>query len=267
YNPTVPFMISDKCMIVGRVENRDSEESQAIFFEEIKENEFALSNGIKDFKLQDPFISCIYGEWVLGGTEIFKRQSDPGELWWRTAFYYGEDINNLKLLVHGPNGMKDIRIVELNDKRIGVFTRPQGVVGGRGKIGFMIIESLDDLSSKRIEDATILEQFLDEEWGGVNQAVCLDNGHIGVIGHIAKYSDDGARHYYSMAFILNPLDLSHTPMKIIAVREDFLDGESKRTDLKDVLFSAGIVIKNNKTFLYTGVGDVEVQMAEIVYPF
>lgn len=267
YNPSIPFEYDGKSYIVGRVEKRDSEESEAVFFEESGENEYVVSKHIKRYNLQDPFVCYICGEWILGGTEICRIPNESEKICWRTTFYHGKDINNLELLTRGPIGMKDIRMIELDDNSIGVFTRPQGEIGGRGKIGFFKIDSLKELTNDRIEKAVILDQFIDEEWGGVNQAIILENGHIGVIGHIAKYSDDGARHYYSMAFTLNPMDGSYTPMKIIAVRTNFLKGAAKREDLKDVLFSAGIVTKNGKTFLYTGVSDAEVQMIEIDYPF
>ena len=54
--------------------------------------------------------------------------------------------------------MKDIRLILLSDNRIGVFTRPQGKIGGRGRIGFMIVNSLKelglDISENKIEQIT-----------------------------------------------------------------------------------------------------------------
>lgn len=266
YNPSIPFEYNRQKCIVGRVESRDSEASKAMFFQE-SEGKYHLIEEMKVFELQDPFITKVQGKWILGGTETFPHPDNPENLWWRTAFYYGEELNDLELLAYGPNGMKDIRLVDLKELGIGVFTRPQGDVGGRGKIGFIKIDSLDELSSNKIEQATLLEQFFDDEWGGVNQAMLLSNGQIGVIGHIANFSNDSERHYCSMAFTLNPLNLDYSPMKIIAVRNDYLEGESKRGDLKDVLFSAGIEYVNDNVFLYTGVSDIEVQVKEIKDPF
>jgi hypothetical protein len=51
----------------------------------------------------------------------------------------------------GPQWMKDIRLVELADRRIGVFTRPKGeYFGGQAEIGFTIIDNLDDLTPEVI---------------------------------------------------------------------------------------------------------------------
>lgn len=267
YNPSIPFKVSNKTIMIGRVEKRESEHSEVVFFTEISKNYYKVIENMKRYGLQDPFIAYINNKWILGGTEIFSHPDNPNNLWWRTAFYYGDNIDDLTLLTYGPNGMKDIRLIELPDSRIGVFTRPQGDIGGRGKIGFTVIDSLNDLNPANIEAATILNQFNHEEWGGVNQAILLENGMIGVIGHIARFSKDGKRHYYSMAFTLNPVNLNYSAMKIIAIRDDFLDGEAKRDDLKDVIFSAGIENDNGKYLLYVGVSDVECQVIEIENPF
>lgn len=267
YNPTVPFDYNGRTLMIGRVEKRDSEKSQAVFFERLKDDTYAEVARMRRYDLQDPFITKIGSMWVFGGVETFAHPDNPNNLWWRTKFYAGDDLFNLKTLTYGPNGMKDIRLVELANGKVGVFTRPQGDVGGRGKIGFTIIDKLEDLCVEVIQRAKLLRQFDDEEWGGVNQPLLLDNGNIGVIGHIAKFSNDGARHYYSIAFTLNPVDGSYSPMKIIAARKDFLDGEAKRDDLVDVLFSAGIVEENEIIRLYVGVSDIEVQSIQIDNPF
>ena len=73
--------------------------------------------------------------------------------------------------------MKDLRLAELNDGSIGVLTRPQGEKGGRGKIGFARISSLEELTLDVVEEAPLLEgQFVDEEWGGANEPHILANG-------------------------------------------------------------------------------------------
>lgn len=267
YNPTAPFIYNDQILIVARVEKRDSQHSRSVFFEKVGAETFKVCEGIKRYELQDPFITQIGDTWVFGGVEIFPHPDNLDSLWWRTVFYHGKDLKNLKLLCYGPNGMKDIRLVELVDDKVGVFTRPQGVIGGRGKIGYTRLDHLSDLSAKVINNAIVLEQFEDLEWGGVNQAVQFKNGNIGVLGHIANFDADGSRHYYAMAFTLDPADLSHSPMKIIATRSDMIPGPCKRDDLKDVIFSGGMVLTKDKATLYVGVSDVETQSIEIDNPF
>ena len=138
--------------------------------------------------------------------------------------------------------MKDIRLIELTDGRVGVFTRPQGARGGRGQIGFTIIDSLAELNEQTFIDAEVLQnQFVPEEWGGANEAHLLKNGHVGVLGHIACFDPSGNKHYYSMVFSINPETCETTPIKMIAVRSDFPRGPGKRPELEDVIFSGGLI--------------------------
>src|SRR5690606_41956515 len=53
----------------------------------------------------------------------------------------------------------------------------------RGKIGFTKVNRLEDISVEVINDAPLLDQFLDEEWGGANEIHLLSNGLLGVLGH------------------------------------------------------------------------------------
>ena len=268
YNPTAVFSYQGKNVICARVEQRDSEHSNAVFFYEKEPNCFYPCEEIKSYKLQDPFITKVGKYFVFGGTEIFPHPQNPEALWWHTKFFYGTSLENLEELTTGPKGMKDVRVVELKDGRVGVFSRPQGELGGRGKIGFTTIDTIEQLNETVIEQAPLLEQFDDEEWGGANEPVLLNDGRIGVLGHIAKFTKGDVRHYYSMCFILDPKDGSYTESKIIAERSDFVDGPSKRPDLVDVLFSGGLVRKEGqKAELYVGVSDCEVQKIIIPNPF
>ncbi|SEO51956.1 Protein of unknown function [Amphibacillus marinus] len=267
YNPTAPFQWNDQTLMIGRVEKRDSEHSKAIFFQE-KAGEFYRLEGMPEYQLQDPYVSFIGGKIVFGGTEIYPHPDDATKLAWRAKFYYGEDLLAMEELVTGPRGMKDIRLIELANGTVGVFSRPQGERGGRGKIGFTVINKLTDLTAEIIDQAPLLDQFIDEEWGGCNEATLLSNGKIGVLGHIAKFSEGDVRHYYPMTFCLDAETGEYSEMKIIAERCNMLPGPSKRPDLEDVLFSAGLVrVENGKAILYTGVSDAETQSIEIPDPF
>ncbi len=267
YNPTAPFSYGGETLMIARVERRDSEYSKAVFFKKVAEDKYEVDERFPEYELQDPYINKVGEYYVFGGTEIFPHPDNADALWWRAKFYYGTNLEDLKELTVGPNGMKDIRLIGLPNGKVAIFSRPQGEKGGRGKIGFTMIDSLDELSPGVIEDAALLEQFDDLEWGGSNELTLLEDGRIGVLGHIAKYSEGTVRHYYPMVFVVNPETREYTDMKIIAERREFLDGPSKREDLRDVLFSAGIVLDGAKAVLYTGVSDVEVQYIEIDNPF
>lgn len=268
YNITAPFVSGGKCYIGGRVEERDSEQSQVFFFKQ-SGNVWEADGQIEPLKLQDPFVTQIGEELIVGGVEIFDDEENPGQLNYRTIFYRGSDLSNLRRFANGPDRMKDIRLGQLPDGKILVMTRPQGNIGGRGKVGCIIIDSLDKLDTEHINKAVILEnQFIPEEWGGCNELHMLANGKVGILSHIAKYDEDGNRHYYASCFCFNPATGEYSPMKLIAVRANFADGPSKRPDLADVIFSGGLVrLENGKAQLYCGVGDAEGHTITIDDPF
>jgi hypothetical protein len=267
YNITAPFQSAGRTVIAGRVERRDSEASQVRFFEQ-GEGRWQLIADAPVFQLQDPFVSLIGGQLVFGGVETFEVGQ---RLHWRTVFYRGRDIFSLARLFAGPDGMKDIRLAQLADGRIGVFTRPQGTPGGRGTIGYTEVDRLELLSAGLLAQAPLLEgMFHPLDWGGANETTPLPNGEIGVLSHIAHFDHDDTsaqRHYYASSFIFDPASRTFRDFKIIASRDRFTAGPAKRPDLVDVVFSSGLVRANGRATLYAGVSDVEAHWLDIADPF
>ncbi|MDR7073237.1 MTP-1 family protein [Fictibacillus barbaricus] len=268
YNITAPFEDDGEPVIAGRVESRDSEHSKVYFFVN-RDSVWTPREGAPILELQDPFVTRIAGELVLGGVEIFPHPTNADALSWRTSFYKGASISELKPFFKGPDGMKDLRVAELKDGSVAVLTRPQGEKGGRGKIGFARIPSLKEFSVEVVEEAPLLEgQFGEGEWGGANELHILENGMIGVLGHIASFDEEENRHYYPMVFLLNPETGEHSEIQLIAIRDDFLEGASKRPDLVDVVFSGGLVRKDDGTAdFYAGISDAEAHRITISDPF
>jgi hypothetical protein len=267
YNITAPFLDQEELVIAGRVEARDTEESAVYFFVE-KDGIWSPCPSAPVFRLQDPFVTRIGDEIIFGGVETFPHPSVPGALGWRTNLYRGTTLSALKKFASGPDGMKDLRLIELDSGKIGVFTRPQGEVGGRGTIGFTVVDTLEHLTLSAIRDASLLEQFMPEEWGGANEIHRLENGLLGVLGHVACFDAEGARHYYPMVFCLNPDNLETSPMRLIATRANFPDGPSKRADLQDVVFSGGLRrLMDGRGVLYAGIADAEAHYLDMADPF
>lgn len=268
YNIAAPFEDEGEPVIAGRVESRDSERSRIVFFVE-RDGVWTPREGAPTFALQDPFHTRIGGELVLGGVEVYPHPQREGALAWRTVFYKGASIADLEPFFTGPDGMKDLRLVELSDGGVGVFTRPQGDKGGRGKIGYARATSLSELTLRLIEDAPLLDgQFGDGEWGGANELHPLAGGLVGVLGHIACFDEQGDRHYYPMAFAFDPATGRYSDIELIATRRRFLPGEAKRSDLVDVVFSGGLIRRPDGTaHLYAGISDAEAHRLTIVDPF
>lgn len=267
YNISAPFYSAGRRVIAGRVEARDSEESTAVFFEEV-DGIWVPIDGAPQFRLQDPFVTEIAEELVFGGVEVDLRPAEPV---WHTVFYRGTDIFDLKPFFAGPIGMKDIRLCELADGRVAIFTRPRGAKGGRGTIGYTEVASLEDMTIAAIDAAPMLDDmFHPLDWGGANEAHLLASGEIGVIAHAAFFEQDilyGTRRYYAVAFIFDPATHQWRDYRIVASRDQFAPGPAKRPDLIDVVFSSGIEQTHAVTKLYAGTSDAEAQWLTIAYPF
>ncbi len=268
YNIAAPFEMDGRQTIAGRVESRDVESSEIVFFAATNDIWQPIPSAGTFPGLQDPCITFIDGELVLGGVRFPVTLTD-GSVGWRMEFYRGTSLNQLRLFLTGPDKMKDIRLVELADKKIGVLTRPQGTKGGRGKIGFFTAPSIEDITAEAMQEAPLFAgQCQDDEWLGANEAHCLKNGIIGVLGHIAHFDEKQHRHYYAMAFGFDPRNGRAMPPEIIASRSDFAHGPAKRPDLVDVMFSGGLVRHGNGTAtLYAGLSDAETGCVVLPDPF
>ncbi|MHB1319111.1 MAG: DUF1861 family protein [Anaerolineae bacterium] len=278
YNPSVPFTLDGMTILAGRVEKRAEEFSRVVFFTEA-DGVWSPIEGAPVFELQDPFVTFAGDELVFGGVYV---DWEGKRAHWSTVFYRGRSLHDLKLFARGPAQMKDVRLLQLRDGRVAIFSRPQGEVmqqrfGCIAKIGFTIVDSLDDVTADAIEQAPLLfDHFLPDEWGGCNQLFELKNGLIGAVGHksrgemVVREHGGGAEHvlhYASMAFAVDPETRAMTPTKIIATRDCFPPGLSKAPRLEDVTFTAGIVRHDDGTAtLYTGLSDCQVGRLEIADP-
>lgn len=267
YNIGAPFQAAGETVIAGRVESRHNELAEAVFFVE-REGVWLPRPAAATFpKLQDPCVTRIGDELIFGGVE-FPVDLPGGDQGWRMRFYRGKSLEDLELFLVGPDRMKDIRLLELSGGRIGVFSRPQGDRGGRGTLGFTPVDRLQDLTARTIEEAPLLHgQFRPEEWGGANEAHLLRGGLIGVLGHVARM-DAAGKHYYPMVFAFDPESGWRSGLKIIATRENFPPGPTKRPDLEDVIFSGGLRRDRDGTaVLFAGISDAWAARITMPDPF
>jgi hypothetical protein len=266
YNPTRPFCVNGRRVLAARVESRHKETDSQIWFFQKRGDAWTPIAGTPRLSLQDPFVTRVGNELILGGVEVDTIK--PGAIRYRTAFYRGKSLHALRRFATGPDGMKDIRLAELQNGRILVLTRPQGRKGGRGKIGYTVIDNLDALTPDAIARAPLIRhQFQRSEWGGANEIHVLDDNTVGVLGHIARFDRDGGRHYYPMAFTLDLSRARASAMKILLERSQLPPGPAKKADLKDVVFTGGLERGAGAAMLYVGASDAEVHRARIPDPF
>ena len=195
------------------------------------------------------------------------------------------DGNTIDPFAVGPDKMKGIRFIQLAEDRIGVFTRPQGVFGGRGKMGYFEIKFIDELNDAltnfdRIKDPStfIYGLFIDDEWGGPNQLHLLLDGRIGILGHIAGFGDgkytstDGKektkKDYYPIAFVFDPKTKSVSNIRIIVTTEQFPPVEAKEEQFGKIFYGGGLVRRDDEyAWLYVGIGDTNTGRILIKDPF
>ena len=165
--------------------------------------------------------------------------------------------------------MKNIRLTSLAGGGIGVFTRPEDGRNGRGKIGYLELQHLEDLNAQKILSAEIIEnQFAPEEWGGASELHPLPDGRIGVIGHIAYKYIQGTKHYFAMSFVYDPRTYRASPIEILATRKNFPAGDAKIDEVADVVFPGGLIRHGDGTAtLYAGLSDAEAGKLALPDPF
>lgn len=268
YNITAPFEWMGQLVLAGRVEHRETELSDIMIFAESSGIWRPLFKFSEMEGMQDPCMTRIGGRIVLGGVR-FPYKFYDGTRGWKMEFYAENASEGIDFLFSGPPNMKDIRLLGLEDGRVLVLTRPQGVKGGRGRIGYYVAESLEAIDPVDIYAAPLIEGLCKEdEWVGANEVHLLGDGLVGVLGHVASFGEAGARHYRAMAFCLNISTGEVSAPRIIARRGDFPAGPAKRDDLDDVLFAGGLVrLGNGDALLYVGLSDAESGYIRISDPF
>ena len=274
YNPSVPFRANGNRYLFGRVERRaDWATSRTVLFSEKEKDVWEAVPTETVYPLEDPFVCRIRGELILGGTHV--RYCTGSIQTYYCYFYRGQDPAKLKYYTTGPNYMKDIRLVDMRERGIGVFSRPRSQkvlekYGSESVVGFRMIRSISELTDRAISRAKPMpELFGKGEWGGCNQAFLLDSGLIGCIGHqcYAKTPDEPV--YVVISFVMDPETRHIVDRRVIATRSCFPAGESKLPTLADVAFPAGIVRSEREgcVELYSGLGDCLCGRAVIRDPF
>lgn len=277
YNSSIPFKWNGKQFIYGRVErHKEWARSWVRLFENTGKDDWTLVPDSMIYQLEDPYISILGHTLVLGGTHVRYKQGQIDNYY--GYFYKGTDIHDLYYYTTGPDRMKDIRLVQMEDGRIGVFSRPRNdeirvKFGSESMIGFAIINSLEELTADVVENARYISDiFAKDEWGGCNQVYLLDTGLIGVIGHkcyktVEKMGQEILT-YMNMSFVFDPQKHQAMDIKIIGTRSCYPEGPAKLPGLVDCAFTSGIKMREDgRVDLYSGLGDCEVGRIVIDDPF
>ena len=267
YNCSCPFDFEGKTYIYGRVERRDEWATSWVYlFEQTAQDTFTAVPNSMIYQLEDPYITFINGELIMGGTHVVKKSGKVD--YYLAYFYKGKSPHDMRYFTSGPKGMKDIRLIQLGEQ-IGVFSRPSG------KVGFCKIGDISELTAETIASAPICD--LVDGYGGINQCYALDGGTIGTIGHDVYHKDNEKGQkvsvYVTTAAVFDPNKQTVLMKKIIATRDCFPPSNDIKMNpagwpLDDITFPSGIVKREDgKADLYSGLSDAREGRAVIDWPF
>lgn len=268
YNCSIPFAEKGETYLYGRVEKRAEWASSHVrLFRQTGENTYAVVEDAPCYALEDPFIQRIDGELVLGGTHV-RKDAEGNVLTYWCDFYRGADTRSLRLFATGPDRMKDVRLIQVPGG-VGVFSRPR--TRNSASIGYAQIESLDALNADAIIRAETIENLMEAgSWGGCNQCYLLEDGLIGVIGHMS-YKDEARGMlsvYTNVSFIFDPNTGKADALQVIGTRASYPPYPAKIPKLIDCAFTSGIVPSvDGNVALYSGVGDTAQGRVVISNPF
>ncbi|MBR4206612.1 MAG: DUF1861 family protein [Clostridia bacterium] len=277
YNCSIPFRRRGETYMFGRVEKREEwARSWVYLFRKTGEDLFERVPESMIYTIEDPYVAVIRGELCMGGTYVVRMRNEVKTYW--ANFYRGQDLMNLYYFTTGPDYMKDIRLIDMGEKGIGVFSRPRDEAtekkyGSLSIVGFTTIRSLDELDDKTVSEAKVIDGMFEAgEWGGCNQCYLLDSGYIGIIGHKCYHYDweDGRsmQAYCNVAFVFDPETHALLDEKVIGTRTCYPAGPAKVFNTTDCAFTSGIVMREDgKCDLYSGIGDTEEGVITIDYPF
>lgn len=294
YNSSAPIKYNGgKPIVIVREEEGDEFSSQNRFFSYNSAGKFSRETNLSNLSelslgriCQDPAIAYVQGNLVVTQVEV-----DPASLYnasqdvrFSSAIYAGETLDSLRLITKSrvEDEMKGLRLVELQDGRVGIFTRPRSpgnpARGGLGKICFTIVESLDQINSDILADAPHIQGLISGEentWRGTNYTFLLPNGDLAVLDHRARFEKSeikDSRGYYPGFFTFNPNSRRVDNQQILATIADFhFNGQvrAKRSALKNVFHPSALLfpdgdIRSNYAVLWGGAKDSK--MAAIWIP-
>ncbi|PWM73548.1 MAG: hypothetical protein DBX59_04820 [Bacillota bacterium] len=267
YNCSIPFEYEGESYIFGRVEKR-AEWANSVTYLFCLNKESGVWNRVENFDalpVEDPFITVIDGNLIVGGVHVVYVSGKIAD--YSTYFYKCKGMNpfTMRLYTSGPSDMKDIRLFQTPDGRIGVFSRPRNEeirkqFGSGSIVGLVMLDKIEDLTPERIENAEYIHgMFGHDEWGGMNHAFYLKDNLVGAVGHQC-YNDfrEGVEYpvYINMMYIVDFEKHEVVEKRVIGTTSCYPDTPSKLPTLCDCAFTSGLVPeKDGKVRIYSGLRD------------
>jgi len=296
YNPAVIIQKNTR-IIAARVESLDSHwldpnlyDPHVIFFTQQDNVLVPIPDTPVFHKLEDPWATWLSDsngkpQLLFGGVKVDFSDKTPVVT---TQFYLAPSVQELDTdnPIAEIRRMKDVRVAQLQTGRIAVFTRPTEGEASPGRIGFTIINNIQDIE-EAVVNAKLLKFNLDENARiGANEAYVITKTEstgtvkelINVFCHVATTDPTKQKgneifdfekepiHYAGYQFELDPnhpYDDTITLHKI-ADRFDFPinDKSSKGDKYNDVIFPGGTG-GPKETQYFAGVEDARIGVIDM----
>lgn len=205
---------------------------------------------------EDPWATWLVGkdnelQLLFGGVKVDRSKEEPVIT---TRIHLSPSVQELNpdLPFVEIRGMKDVRFAQLPNGQLAVFTRPITGDAYPGRIGFKIINDIEEIkNSETVRNIKLLKFDLNPFCKiGTNEAFFVkETGLLHVFGHIAfvdgdNFSDESKPiHYAGCEFEVDPkfpFDNIITP-RVTVKRSDFPENtkKSKGSRFNDVIFPGG----------------------------
>ena len=274
YNPAVIIQGNTK-IIAARVESLDSHwldpdlyDPHIIFFTQHDNVLLPIPDMPVFHKCEDPWATWVDSsnekpQLLFGAVKIDFDGKNPVIT---TQIYLAPSVQELN--VNNPiakiRNMKDVRVAQLHTGKIAVFTRPTEGEAYPGRIGFTMIDNINDIE-KSITSAKLLKFDLDEDLKiGANEAFEVKE-MINVFCNVAKI-EPTKLHYAGYQFKIDPNNPFENIIALnkIADRRDFPvnNKSSKGHRYDDVVFPCGTG-GPKETQYFAGVEDARIGVKEL----
>jgi hypothetical protein len=189
--------------------------------------------------------------WLLSYIDPKPDPSHPNRVMsLYTRFMAGPNLNNLEHIADGPEGMKDICLVQADGPlgtELELYGRPQPLPDS-GNITHVTIARIEDLTAETIAAAPFIDENLlpigKGVWGGTKFAVKISAGKYILAAHRAWRTGSGGRgrHYEAVLFGHDVRANRIVELGVIATSDMFPMSEAKQesgVNLNDVVFTGG----------------------------
>jgi hypothetical protein len=287
YNPSF-FVDGSERVLAFRCETRDSSiakperyHPQIMFARQDAKGGWKVDETLLALDMmEDPFIfSATSGATrrvILGGVRVLLNET----LRVNTEFYQGATLEQLVRAPLAAVPMKDIRLLQLPDKRFLFCRHPVDNKGHHGRIALHIIdnlEELEDIQDTEMRLYAVLNGYRADDWVGTNNAYVLKDSKgvnwIGLLGHIAWQGSGKDRHYAATTYRIKLDDLLDDQVHniqphVLAIRSSFEDGPYKEISLSDIVFPGSLEhVQGQQYYLWAGLSDTRIGKLLLDNPF